>query len=845
MSSPNYKTAFVLVILTTIIFAASKNQEVAGANGESILLLDFEDDGGSLYHFGQNDPWEWGVPRNSDPSNPGPPGAGDGDKVWATSLDGNYENSTSSYLYLPPLDLEDYSTAELTFLYWQDMIYSELESDEAGEQHPGDRCDLEISLNNASWETVMTYNSTSSASWQVERVDMERFCGGDVYVRFHLIDMEDGFTDNGFYLDGVSVNGDRKPVVDIGMADYFIPSVLTVNRTSWISSNITNGGLEIPPDSYVEYQVLDDTETEVKYRQLSIPVESSHLVISWKPPSTGIYSARISLYVNGSEVASGSGSIKVVDPVYLESGEGLYDEWDRTSDGNSSWGSGRIPIWNPSPSGDTAIFFGGPGNGPGGSFGFEGEQSGDLESGWIDISSVLDSNLYIYTAYDFSGERGSCGGYVQLQEEGGEWELIEPENGYDSYIDTSDAGPRAGTWAFTGEKDWFLSTFDLTDVASSRVRIRFVFASGPGGGGSGWFIDDIMISGRGGSSDEIPPPPVKGLTYQVVEESVVEIAWDEVNVEDFQEYRIYLETLPFSDVTGLIPDRRVVDEDDTTMILEFLSPSAEYWVAVTAVDLSGNEETSVDTVSFRPRTSVSNHKPVARIEILGEDSVWEFRDDIRFSASKSFDPDGDRLTYKWRMPNGKTRFGANVTWNADRAGEDLKVLLEVRDQWGLIGQDSVTVTVQEREDNGLVVGLERDQLIRFIMIIAVLTLIVLILISLAVMMKKRSRRNLERRMEEAGFPAIEVFGDREEEKRSPLSKVVDLTPVEEAEEVEEEVKSLPPKPWGSKNKTLRVALECPHCGETFRRRVEKDMLESGGNIDIKCPHCGKRGNINT
>jgi hypothetical protein len=194
------------------------------------------------------------------------------------------------------------------------------------------------------------------------------------------------------------------------------------------------------------------------------------------------------------------------------------------------------------------------------------------------------------------------------------------------------------------------------------------------------------------------------------------------------------------------------------------------------------------------------------------------------------------------MPNGKTRFGVNVTWNADRAGEDLEVLLEVRDQWGLIGQDSVTVTVEEREDNGLVVGLERDQLIRFIMIIGVLTLIVLILISLAVMMKKRSRRNLERRMEEAGFPAIEVFRNGEEETQSPRSKVVDLTPVKE---VEEEVKSLPPKPWMGKKKTLRVALECPHCGETFRRRVEKDVLESGGDIDIKCPHCGKRGNINT
>ena len=838
----------ILMVVIASAATVSISREAKAASPESIVSLDFEDDSGSLYHFGQYDPWEWGIPTEGSPADPGPQGAGEGEKAWATSLSAGYDNGTSAYLYLPPINLLEYTTAEMRYLYWEDLVPSQDEASETGVQHRGDYCALELSDDNSSWDRIRIYNSTASASWNRETVDLSDYCSGTLYTRFHIQDEIDGLTDNGFYLDMVEVEGEPKPDVDIGVEEFFIPTVIPIKELSRFSARISNSGRNIPPDSYVEFQFLDFTDTEVKYRQLSIPREDSPLSVQWEPDEPGIYTVEITLVVNGSVEDSQSATVKVVEPIYRDSGEDLYQGWNPQSSGGSSWNAGNIPIWNPSPSGGEAFHFGGPDQGADGTYGFVGSQNATLESDWIDVTGIRDNMIYIYTWYDFSGSSGSCGGYLEMKEEYGNWTLIEPRNRYDSYIDTDDAGPLAGTWAFTGSGGWSLKSFDISDVKSPSVKIRMVATSGPGGEGTGWFVDDIMIAGSGSSSgDTEPPPPIGGLIYQVSDEGEVEVAWNETTVPDFMEYRMYLETETFSDVSELTPQYRIRAIDYTSIMLEYLEPNLEYWLAVTAVDLYGNEYKSVDPISFYPRTSSGNNKPVAKITVMGGNKQRVMREDIMLSASGSFDPDGDELTYKWRMPNGKTRFGENVTWNADVAGEDLEVFLEVRDEWGLIGQDSVMITVVEDDDGELIVGLERDQLIRFMLIFAVMALLLMFLIIVAVAMKKRSRLNLEKRMEEAGFQASEIFGGDPgvvEEKRA--SRVVDLTPVnKEAEVTEEEVKNLPPKPWEGKKRMVRVILECPHCGETFRRRVDKSVIKSGGDLEIKCPHCGKRDRIRT
>ena len=96
------------------------------------------------------------------------------------------------------------------------------------------------------------------------------------------------------------------------------------------------------------------------------------------------------------------------------------------------------------------------------------------------------SNYYQGYAYD--------GGIVEISVNGGEWQQIEPEGGYDYVLMGGSGNPLPeGTPVFSGTIDWEEAVFDLSDYYGN-VRFRFRFTSDQGVTGEGWYIDDVYIS---------------------------------------------------------------------------------------------------------------------------------------------------------------------------------------------------------------------------------------------------------------------------------------------------------------------------------------------------------------
>ncbi len=94
------------------------------------------------------------------------------------------------------------------------------------------------------------------------------------------------------------------------------------------------------------------------------------------------------------------------------------------------------------------------------------------------------------------------GGLIEISVNGGEWEQVEPVDGYPSTIINIPSSPfEEGTPVFAGNIDWELVELDLS-AYSGTAQIRFVFGSASLFTGEGWYIDDIHYSNTTGSNND-------------------------------------------------------------------------------------------------------------------------------------------------------------------------------------------------------------------------------------------------------------------------------------------------------------------------------------------------------
>lgn len=101
------------------------------------------------------------------------------------------------------------------------------------------------------------------------------------------------------------------------------------------------------------------------------------------------------------------------------------------------------------------------------------------------------------------------------------------------------------------------------------------------------------VAGPVQAKDNLKPNPVKVVNAIDRDRDfggVIIISWTETNIdEDFAKYNIYQDTKPISSVEGLKPIDTIIDRQLKVVNIYVDSNTIDYYFAVTAVDLSGNE----------------------------------------------------------------------------------------------------------------------------------------------------------------------------------------------------------------------------------------------------------------
>ena len=140
------------------------------------------------------------------------------------------------------------------------------------------------------------------------------------------------------------------------------------------------------------------------------------------------------------------------------------------------------------------------------------------------------------------------------------------------------------------------------------------------------------------ASETTPPEPITGLTAIDAHDGKIDLSWIPSDAEDFAYYAIYMSETEITDVTDLIPIGQNDDITVSTARLSDLVDSTEYWVAITAVDLAGNETKVVNSVRVTPTPSVvADTTPPESITGLTATDAHDGKIDLGWSPSTADD----------------------------------------------------------------------------------------------------------------------------------------------------------------------------------------------------------------
>ncbi|MCK5833242.1 hypothetical protein KAH81_06175 [bacterium] len=157
----------------------------------------------SMTHSGSSDDWAWGTPSS------GPGSAHSGSRCWGTDLGGAYNNSESASLVTPGVDITGCSNATLSF--WHSYYTASFDGCQVyiGTSPTGPWFMLDM----PGYDGMHLFGPMSledsyhgSQGWTNETIDISSWCGDVVYIRF-LFESDFLFSDDGWYIDDVSVTG--------------------------------------------------------------------------------------------------------------------------------------------------------------------------------------------------------------------------------------------------------------------------------------------------------------------------------------------------------------------------------------------------------------------------------------------------------------------------------------------------------------------------------------------------------------------------------------------------------------------------------------------------------------
>ncbi|MEK5520620.1 S8 family serine peptidase [Heyndrickxia sp. FSL W8-0423] len=146
---------------------------------------DFESTPTGWSSFGTKDSWQWGVPTS------GPRSAASGEKVYATNLAGNYDNSANMTLVMPPIDLPE-GNSYLQFKNWYEL------------ETRYDFAHVFVSTDRENWTQLLRLNGTTTA-WTDQEVDLSAYAGQRIYIGFNVT-TDGSVQKQGWYIDDVKLS---------------------------------------------------------------------------------------------------------------------------------------------------------------------------------------------------------------------------------------------------------------------------------------------------------------------------------------------------------------------------------------------------------------------------------------------------------------------------------------------------------------------------------------------------------------------------------------------------------------------------------------------------------------
>lgn len=147
---------------------------------------DFESGAAGWTSYGVKNSWEHGAPVN------GPGNAASGEKVFATNLDGDYENGANMNLLMPPIDLPAEGSAFLQFKQWHEL------------EARYDYGHVFVSTDQETWTQALRVNGNTT-SWIDGQVDLSQYAGQRIYVAFNVT-ADGSVVKDGWYIDDVKLS---------------------------------------------------------------------------------------------------------------------------------------------------------------------------------------------------------------------------------------------------------------------------------------------------------------------------------------------------------------------------------------------------------------------------------------------------------------------------------------------------------------------------------------------------------------------------------------------------------------------------------------------------------------
>ena len=542
------RTSVIYVMVLVGILFAFTNQSRAA----TLWCEDWEGNWTDNWHADYGT-WEVGFPTS------GPNGPYNGQNCAATILNGNYGSDVSSSLIrhtsfvVPPAA----ETPSLRFWHWYSFS-----------SYDSGKIRIKV-VGTTTWEDISpSYTHTGSGVWTYPLIDLSPWEGLEVQIAFYF-SSSSPYESSGWYIDDVCVMtgdlafnnpedwesglGDWNP--ERGTWEVGVPTsgpgsahggencaatVLSGNYHGTVSSRLTSPPFVVPSAAetpslrfwhWYSFSSYDSGKVQIKevgtasWQDIS-PTYTHTGSGVWTYPRIDLspyegLEVQIAFYFSSSSPYESSGWY--IDDVCVMTGDLAFNNPE-------DWESG-LGDWNPERgTWEVGVPTSGPGSAHGGencaatvlSGNYHGTVSSRLTSPPFVVPSAAETpSLRFWHWYSFSSYDS---GKVQIRVVGAEtWDDI--------------LGPYTGT----SSGAWTYPYGDLSPWEGLEVQIAFYFTSSSPYESSGWYIDDIEVSGNRNPYEPSSPAPADGATDVPLDTDLCWVGGDP-DPEDTVTYDLYAGT---------------------------------------------------------------------------------------------------------------------------------------------------------------------------------------------------------------------------------------------------------------------------------------------------------------